>query len=506
MTGGGDGGGVGGGAGRGGPAVPGAGRGGPAVPGAWTRLSLRSRLLAIGACGVAATLLASGLLLYSAVAKLGADATAERARTSARDVAALADTGRLPDPVPVTGAITVQVLDARGRVRSASLGADRLTSLLDRTELERALTGEAIIVPGNRSGLSGELVVAAVNGHVTGGIRAGGGDDRVSVVAAVPTQDMHGTLRTLRLGMAVVFPLLLAILSGIAWRVIGSALAPVEALRTGAERIRGDGRGGSRLPVPPARDEIAALAVTLNAMLARLDEAQASQRAFVADAAHELRSPLAVLRTQVEVAARIGDGAELAADLLPELDRLTALVEDLLTLARATDGARVRRPESIDVAQFADDLVARYAAARVPVRRTGRATGSARWFAEPGDALRVAMNVLDNAVRHAAAAVTVHVAGPVLTIADDGAGITSADRERVFERFTRLDEARAQDTGGSGLGLAIALELLRRNGGTITLHDAAPGLAATMAFPLATGARTGAGGAGDVLGSAGATA
>lgn len=460
------------------------GQRGPVGPGpapattAWARLSLRSRLMVIGVCGVATALLAFGLLLYGAVARLGADATAGRARTSARDVAVLVEAGRLPDPVPVTGAIAVQVLDPAHRVLAASFGADRLTPLLDVGDLNRALGGAAVAAPGHRSGLSGELVVVAVPADL---VTPALGSQRVSVVAAVPTQDTEGTLQMLRLGMAVAFPLLLAMLAAIAWRVIGSALAPVEALRSGAERIRGDGRPGHRLPVPPAGDEIRALAITLNEMLARLDQAQVSQRAFVADAAHELRSPLATLRTQVEVARRVGDAADLADDLLPEIDRLAGLVEDLLTLARATDGARELRPETIDVATFAAELVDRYADARVPV--LVGASPATQWYAERGDVLRIGRNVLDNAVRHARTQVRVDVGGRALTIRDDGDGIPVAERERVFERFTRLDEARARDGGGSGLGLAIARELCRRNGGTITMSDAAPGLAVTLCFP-----------------------
>ena len=140
--------------------------------------------------------------------------------------------------------------------------------------------------------------------------------------------------------LLVTYPLLLAVLAVIAWWVIGRTLGPVEGLRAGAARISGTGRD-ERLPVPDTADEIHALAVTLNDMLDRLATSRERQRTFVADAAHELRSPLASMRTQLEVAQRLGEGGELADDLLADVQRLSRMVEDLLLLARA--GARRTR-------------------------------------------------------------------------------------------------------------------------------------------------------------------
>jgi signal transduction histidine kinase len=161
----------------------------------------------------------------------------------------------------------------------------------------------------------------------------------VLVVAAVPTADLETSRRVLRTLMLVFFPVFLALLALIAWRVIGSALRPVEALREGADRIGEAADPTERLPVGQARDEISALATTLNRMLARLTTANEQQRSFVVDAAHELRSPLASLQTQLEVADRVGEGGDLPADVLPEVRRLSALVEDLLVLARSGQDA-----------------------------------------------------------------------------------------------------------------------------------------------------------------------
>jgi signal transduction histidine kinase len=287
---------------------------------------------------------------------------------------------------------------------------------------------------------------------------------------------------------------MLLILGMVAWRVIGAALRPVEALRLGAERIDEASHDDERLPVPPTRDEIAALATTLNEMLGRVAGARKTQRAFVADAAHELRSPLASMRTQLEVARHLGDTSELTGDLLAEVERLSSLVEDLLLLARAGDTPPSVR-SACALTEVLRSAVDRYAAARVPVRLH---LGSGVGTVEPAtvvamdspDLTRALTNLIDNAVRHANATVDVSasLAGRLaqITVSDDGAGIPPTDRERVFDRFTRLDEARDRDSGGTGLGLAITRQLLTRAGGSVTIGDRAgsPGLAVTVILPL----------------------
>jgi len=307
-------------------------------------------------------------------------------------------------------------------------------------------------------------------------------------------------LRTLLL---VAFPLVLAIMAAVAWRIIGAVLRPVEDLRAGAERIGAEAEGAQgfaarppeRLMVPGTRDEIAALARTLNDMLDALDRARLRQRSFVADAAHELRSPLANLRTQLDVALRLGEAGPLTARLDAEVDRLSGLVEDLLTLAMATDGAApvAQDVEGSAIADLLAAVISRYRQARVPViPDLSRPPGSVHLARV--DLERTVTNLLDNAVRHAATTVTVRLAraasGLEITIADDGRGIEEADRERVFERFTRLEEARDRDSGGSGLGMAIAQALMRRNGGRIELHDNSPGLRAVVVLPLGSAGTT----------------
>jgi signal transduction histidine kinase len=444
----------------------------------------------VGLAGVAGALLLGGLLLYAAMgAALDRSTTAE-ARSSAQDVAALVNDGRLPEPVPVSGAQLVQVLDAQNRVVGGSVAADRLTPIVTPEERAQVARGAGIRVPAPRAGLSGELQVAAVE--------AGPASNRVLVVAAVPTADLDTSRRLLRTLLLVFFPVFLGFLALIAWRVIGSALRPVEALREGAERIGEAADPTERLPVGPARDEISALATTLNGMLARLESASAQQRTFVADAAHEQRSPLATLRTQLEVAERVGEGGHLPGELLPEVTRLSGLVEDLLVLARSGEDGPAGGAELVSVAQLLEETQRRYATARVPVRVAPTPSPVGAWHSGDGQVLarhddltRAVSNLVDNGVRHAATAVTLswerRGAEVWLMVRDDGHGIPEADRERVFDRFARLDEARDRDSGGSGLGLAITRELLRRNSSRVWLEDAEPGVRAVVALAAATG-------------------
>ena len=331
------------------------------MPTRFERIGLRGRLMTIGVLGVAGALILGGVILYAVLASSLTRTVQSTALASAQEVALLVSSGRIPDPVPASGAQVVQVLSADNRVLTGSLTADRLTALVTPEEKARALAGDVVVVAGNRSGLSGGLQVSAVE--------AGSGADRVTVVAALPTADLESATRTLRNLLLVVFPLLLLVCALIAWRVIGAALKPVEELRSGASSIDGSSTD-ERLPVPPTRDEIAALATTLNEMLDRVAGARRTQRAFVADAAHELRSPLATMRTQLEVATRLGEGGRLPDDLLPG-------GRPAVRARRGPAAARPRRRRRQPGASHRSGRArsarrrrsaARYATARVPVR------------------------------------------------------------------------------------------------------------------------------------------
>lgn len=451
----------------------------------WRRLSLRARLVALGTLGLAVGLVAGGVALVAVLTTVLQDSIDDEAWQTGRDVARLVDIGALPDPAPVGGGQQVQVVDAGHRVRSASANADRLVPLLREAEIVRARrSGHRVrYVPGERAGLSGPLHVVVVP--------AGPPDDPQVVIVARSVADIRHSVAVLRVALLVTYPLLLAMTAAVGWRVAGAVLRPVEALRVGAERITGTvparDAGAERLPVPPSRDEIHRLAVTLNGMLDRLTGVRARQRAFLADAAHELRSPLASMRTQLEVAQHLGESTELAEGLLVDVDRLARLVDDLLLLARGDEAVPRERVEPVELTALAVRAAGRYASARVPVRAV---CFRPLWVSgDPGGLIRVLTNLLDNAVRHAEHGVVVSVAAAgayhLVTVVDDGPGIPPADRERVFDRFTRLDDARARDDGGSGLGLAIVRELVRRHGGAVALGDAAPGLRVEVRLPAA---------------------
>ncbi len=450
---------------------------------AWQRLSLRARLLLIGVLGVATALALGSAVLYAVLTVVGYRTLDASGTATATEVATLVEQGRLPDPIPVTGNQIVQVVDSRDRVVSASVNGDRLTAVLLPREVRSAEDGSPLVVPGSRVGLDSPLRVVAV--------RTDDAAQRSRVVlVGQQFDDLSHSQHVLKVTLLVTYPLLLAVLALIAWRVVGAVLRPVESLRSSAERISGSGRE-DRLPVPTSGDEIHALAVTLNSMLDRLAAARARQRSFVADAAHELRSPLASIQTQLEVGRRLGEDPATSADLHAEVLRMTALVEDLLVLARLdADDAPAVPLEPVDVAGWVDGVVGRYAAARVPVVVVGERAEGLVVRGRPEDLRRALSNLVDNAVRHAGTRVEVAIRREgddvVVEVCDDGAGVPGADRERVFERFTRLDDARDRDAGGSGLGLAIVRELVVAVGGDVRLTESARGgLCARLVLPSA---------------------
>jgi signal transduction histidine kinase len=408
---------------------------------------------------------------------------------TADSVAQMVAQDELPEVLPIAGAQEVQVLDAQGHVLFASAGGDRLVPVLRPDELAAARRGERFYVNGNRLGQSGQLRVVALVTPSPQGER--------TILVAKSVADLTRSLRVLRTVLWLAFPPLVIGLAVLAWRVLGAALRPVEALRLGAEeiaagggtrraggdtRLAGGGAQAEQLPVPVSRDEIHRLAVTLNDMLGRLAAARARQREFIADAAHELRSPLANMRTQLEVAQQLGDQTDwpaVASDLLIDTQRLSRLVDDLLLLARTSElGApeRTGGGEPVELGELICQVAKRYSSPPVSVVRPAEPL----WTSGEPDALhRIVTNLMDNAVRHARSRVVLAAdregAYHRVTVTDDGPGIPAADRERVFQRFTRLDDARARDAGGAGLGLAIVRELVRQHGGEVRLTDAHPG-------------------------------
>jgi signal transduction histidine kinase len=273
-------------------------------------------------------------------------------------------------------------------------------------------------------------------------------------------------------------PAAILFVAAVAWWAARRALRPVERMRAELARITAADMS-SRVPQPRTGDEIARLAVTLNETLDRLADAAERQRRFVADAAHELRSPLAGLRNTVEVAAKHG-GAVDPEVLRTGTERLQRLTDDLLLLARLERTAPATG-KPVDVAAIAEELVGerRY---RVPPdeRFIVVAPEPALVIGREEELAQLLRNLLDNASRYAQKSVVVTVAKPApgvvrVEVRDDGPGIPAADRERIFERFARVGEARDRGHGGAGLGLAIARDIAVRHGGRLYLADSADG-------------------------------
>ncbi|MBP2365294.1 sensor histidine kinase [Pseudonocardia parietis] len=321
-----------------------------------------------------------------------------------------------------------------------------------------------------------EMLVAGV------GARAQGRP--ITIYAAQELGPVHQAVETVAWLVAGGVPVLVLVAGFFTYLFAGRALHPVEQMRA---RVAGmtEKDLSQRVPEPVARDEVGRLARTMNQMLGRIESSQATQRRFVADASHELRSPLATVSTGLELLGggmKDGSADRATVDTLrAETTRLNGLVEGLLFLARADERGLAPRHEEVDLDEIADAERGRpTVGAAVTVRVT---TEPVRVVGDRGQLVRVVRNLVDNAKRHAASTVVVsarEIDGvAVLDVDDDGNGVPEADRARVFERFVRLDEARSRGDGGSGLGLSIVSELVAAHGGTV----------AALAAPELGGAR-----------------
>jgi signal transduction histidine kinase len=301
--------------------------------------------------------------------------------------------------------------------------------------------------------------------------------------------EISESLGVLIASLAVVVPVVAGLIAGLVWWLVGRTLHPVEAIRSDVAEI-GSSDLHRRVLVPETGDEISRLAETMNGMLARVESSVSQQQRFVADASHELRNPLTRIRAALEVDAAAGGASDgqLLEDLLNEVIGLQHMVEDMLYMARSDAGHTRLNLKPVDL----DDLVMREAMTvrskqRVEIDLTG--VSAAQVLADAPKISRAIRNLLANGERHASNKVgvsLVEVLGEaVLTIADDGPGIPEAQAEVIFERFTRLDEARSADAGGTGLGLAIAREVANSHGGSLRLiTGAGSGATFEMRIPL----------------------
>jgi signal transduction histidine kinase len=440
----------------------------------------------LGAVVVAGLAMAVGALVLVAV--LRDTLTREvgvAARLRAQDVASVLAsdaTGRGSLAVDDPEEWIIQVLGPDGRVVQASTEAQGLPPV---ARLAPGGSAEVEVPAGGPLEEEAEFLAVASAADTPLGPR--------TVVVARSAETVKEATAAVAGLLAVGLPLLLAVVAVTTWVVVGRALAPVEAIRAEVDAISATAMH-RRVPDPPADDEIGRLARTMNRMLERLERAQTRQRRLVSDASHELRSPVAAIRQHAEVALAHPDRTsttELAGTVLAEDLRLQRLAEDLLLLTRADEHTLGLRRRPVDL----DDLVfdeARRLRGVSGLRVDASAVSAGRVDGDAAGLRRVLRNLGDNAARHAGTQVAFSVSerdGLVrLLVDDDGPGIPEADRERVFERFVRLDDARARDDGGSGLGLAIVAELVAAHGGTVTITASpAGGTRVEVALPRPTG-------------------
>jgi signal transduction histidine kinase len=309
---------------------------------------------------------------------------------------------------------------------------------------------------------------------------------RVQVGVSMPLLAVSDGLDAVRTVLWVAVPALTAAVAATTWLVAGRALRPVHAI-TARTQVISASNLSERVPVPIARDEVQELATTVNAMLARLDESHRQQRQFVADASHELRSPVAASRVQLEVGLadpHATDWPATASAVLAEQRHLGRLVDDLLALGRLDEGG-IATATDVDL----DDVLTRETARPQPVPVVVDRCDPVRLIGNEQLLTRLIRNLIENATRHAATDVHVSLARngqlATLDVDDNGPGVPPVDRDRIFQRFTRIDEARGRHDGGAGLGLAIAREVARAHGGEVRCDDAPTGGARfTVTLPV----------------------
>ena len=436
------------------------------------RLGLRSRILVLTMPIVILVSAATAGIVYLSLGQV--------LEASARDIAT-------SEAAELRIDLTLHTMEDLARTHEINVG-NRVSQIVDASGTVVMTTDAAVVTPMADPVVAvGQLRVTTVDalpgldeqGFAVAAADAAGIDGRrYTVLVAVATQ-----VETTALGRSTEFALigavgLVALLGAVTTFAIGQALRPVERMRDQVESIAGS-RPAPIIEVPPGRDELAKLAETLNRVLERLRLADASRRGFVADAGHELRSPLATIRVLLD---RLGEDRSLeerqlvAARASAEVDRLSVLVDDLLVLASADERALPIASAEVDL----DDVVLTEAAV---LRDRGMPVSV---HVEParvmGDAVRlgrVVRNLLENAERHREQAIRMRLwhdgAEAVLDVDNDGPPVAEESRTRIFGRFVRLDDSRTRDTGGTGLGLAIVSEIVTAHGGTVTAQESPDG-------------------------------
>lgn len=458
------------------------------------RVPIRLRVAAAFAVAMALVLAATGAFVYE---RLGSDlnhSLDQDLRVRAEDLSAVVSgggslaresSGRLVERGESFG----QVLDARGRVLDASRTVGR-QPLLRVDEVRQTMRHSIFRDRHSVAGLNEPARVLAVP------IERGG--NRLALAVGATKENRAEALRSLRTELLIAGPAALLVAVGLGYALAGAGLRTVEAMRRRAAEISAD-RPGDRLPVPPSGDELERLGATLNEMLDRLESALAHERDFVADAGHELRTPLALLRAELDFALHAESEAELRDALRiasAETDRLVQLAGDLLLIAGSDRGGLALRVEMLDARDLLESVRNRFA---------WRATEQGREIEiyapvdlrMTGDRLRLEQalgNVVDNALRHGGGTVAIAArkvdARVELAVTDDGPGFPEDFVPRAFDRFTTTGAGRSGE--GAGLGLSIVEAVARAHGGGASAANRPGGGAEIrLAIPASpTGSRT----------------
>ncbi|MEV0594584.1 sensor histidine kinase [Nonomuraea cavernae] len=442
--------------------------------------SIRARLTMIAMLVAAVLFCLTAVVTLSTVPANLRGVEQSRLELAVRRVASDVRMGQLSSTLQTPSQVQLlQVVSADGRILAVSEGRRPEPSLaaVKPPANETVYETERTFAPDTEP--RGDYLVMAMR------VRSPRGETTVYGVASLA--DVQRALLWLYVLVFAGTPLVVLIVGGLTWLMVGQALRPVERIRAELAEITGKDLA-RRVSVPESGDEITQLATTTNHTLDRLERSAETQRRFVADASHELRSPIAGLRAQLEYANAYPEETDwrvTGSRALAAAERLTGIIDDLLILARLDAGVTAAR-QVVDLCDVVREQVKRRAGGRVPIYpdlcESAPAVGSAVQFD------RLLTNLLDNAARHARSRIdvtmTVDDGEVVLTVTDDGAGIAPKDHERVFERFTRLKEGRLKDKSGSGLGLSLSREIATAHGGTLTLTDHHPGAQFVLRLPM----------------------
>ena len=438
-------------------------------------LGVRARTTLIATAVVGLVLTGSGVLLVVATRSALFQSVATTATARAGDLMSQVNDGTTPRPVPLIRGISVQIV-SDGIVISSTEDIEGQRPIVDLVPMAGAVStvqvpsldaGENEGEAPSEDGDEGPFLVAV------GGVGIDG--RRATVLAAASLGAVENATRTLIPLLALGIPAITLLVGLTIWRLTRRAFQPVEAMAAQAEAISYRDLH-LRVPEPKPDDEVRRLAVVLNRMLERLETSVSRQRRFTADAGHELKSPVATLLTMAEVAEANPHAfgvAELAADVAGQSRRLATLVDDLLVLARTDEHRLELNCESFDLTEVVHDEIASGGPTPLAVD-----TGRLQPVIINGDRRKIGQvvrNLLDNATRHATATVRIEAQATgseaTICVADDGPGIPSADREKIFERFVRLDQARSRQAGGTGLGLSVVRSIVEAHSGRITVGD-----------------------------------